>query len=401
MHLTGRAGGPALSEPARLALALDAIAVDVAESSGALGGRVDLDGPALLGERAALVGLQRNGSTSCGGACRLVRAADGTIAISLARETDIQLLPAWLEDDAVAELIAGLELGDAPWDAIADAVRSRASAALVEQATLLGIPCGRVGEVTCSAPFVAAREVERALRAPSLDDLVVADLSALWAGPLCAHVLGLAGAQVVKVESAARPDGARRGPQAFYDLLHAGHRSVVLDFDNEADRAMLRRLLRRADVVIEASRPRALVALGASYDHLREDGWRGLWTTITAHGSDGAAAMRTGFGDDAAAAGGLVVESLGDEFFVADAVADPTTGLVAAAATLAALRDGVTAHLSLSLAGTAAHFAAGIARHGVVDAGLVDGPAALPRARRATRRAAPMGAHTDEVLRAL
>jgi len=37
--------------------------------------------------------------------------------------------------------------------------------------------------------------------APSIEGLVVVDLSALWAGPLCANVLGLAGARVIKVES--------------------------------------------------------------------------------------------------------------------------------------------------------------------------------------------------------
>ena len=39
----------------------------------------------------------------------------------------------------------------------------------------------------------------------------IVDLSALWAGPLCAHLLQLAGASVVKLESTRRPDGARFG----------------------------------------------------------------------------------------------------------------------------------------------------------------------------------------------
>ncbi|WRZ90036.1 CoA transferase [Streptomyces sp. NBC_01007] len=54
------------------------------------------------------------------------------------------------------------------------------------------------------------------------------DLSALWAGPLCAHLLGLTGARITKVESAARPDGARRGSAEFYRLLHQGHECRVL-----------------------------------------------------------------------------------------------------------------------------------------------------------------------------
>src|SRR5438445_440620 len=60
----------------------------------------------------------------------------------------------------------------------------------------------------------------------------VVDLSAMWAGPLCASVLGMAGADVIKVEDPRRPDGARFGPPEFFDLLHAGHRSVVLALES-------------------------------------------------------------------------------------------------------------------------------------------------------------------------
>ena len=55
------------------------------------------------------------------------------------------------------------------------------------------------------------------------------DLSALWAGPLCGDLLARAGASVVKVESTQRPDGARRGSRAFFDLLNGRKRSVALD----------------------------------------------------------------------------------------------------------------------------------------------------------------------------
>src|SRR4029453_19173112 len=91
---------------------------------------------------------------------------------------------------------------------------------------------------------------------------LVVDLSSLWAGPLCAHLLGLQGARVVKVESTGRPDGARRGPAAFFDLLHGGPRGVARDLRDPAGAACLRRLLAAADVVVEASRPRALRQLG-------------------------------------------------------------------------------------------------------------------------------------------
>lgn len=72
------------------------------------------------------------------------------------------------------------------------------------RAELLGVAAApvRPGEhAYCPAPSTP-RPVE---------GLLVVDFSALWAGPLCAHLLGLAGARVVEVETPGRPDGGRRG----------------------------------------------------------------------------------------------------------------------------------------------------------------------------------------------
>ena len=139
--------------------------------------------------------------------------------------------------------------------------------------------------------------------ARGLAGAVVADLSSMWAGPLCARLLGLAGAEVIKVESPARPDGARPGNREFFDWLHAGHRSLSVDFGTGAGRAALAALLEVADVVIEASRPRALAALGLAPDMIRHPPGQ-VWLSITGYGR--AVPERVAFGDDAAVAGGLV-----------------------------------------------------------------------------------------------
>ena len=60
-----------------------------------------LDALALLGERAALMGLWRRGATSCGGSCRLLPSGDGFMAVSLPRAEDMEAVPAWLELDEV------------------------------------------------------------------------------------------------------------------------------------------------------------------------------------------------------------------------------------------------------------------------------------------------------------
>ncbi|MDN2502875.1 CoA transferase, partial [Nocardia nova] len=125
---------------------------------------------------------------------------------------------------------------------------------------------------------------------------LVVDLSSMWAGPLCAHILGRAGARVIKVESPHRPDGAR-ADHHFFDTLHAGHEFRTVDFRTDSGRAELAALLAAADIVIEASRPRALAQLGLGPDR------RGLrpgqiWVGLTGYGRS--EPMRVAFGDDAA-----------------------------------------------------------------------------------------------------
>jgi hypothetical protein len=176
---------------------------------------------------------------------------------------------------------------------------------------------------------------------------LVVDLSALWAGPLCAHLLGTAGAQVVKVEVAGRLDGAREGEPEFYRLLHAGHDSVVVDLAASADRDLLQRLCEHADIVITACRPRAWTSLGIfPYEICRRT--RTTWVSITAYGL--AHGDRVGFGDDVSMAAGLVV--WGDQrrpLPCGDAIADPLAGMHAAVDALGSYRIGGSRLLDVSM----------------------------------------------------
>ncbi len=366
----------------------------------------DLDGPALLGERAALLGLARRGTISPGGACRLFPAADAWIAATLARPDDVACLPAWL----------GVEPGSDPWAAVAAAVRERAGHEVVERARLLGLAAAVAGPLPGDAPpphRVAARGPRRE-RARGADPLVL-DLSSLWAGPLCAHLLGLAGARVVKVESAARPDGARAGDAEFFALLNAGKASAVLDLGSPAGRDRLRRLAEKADVVLESARPRALRQLGIEAEALVGERPGLVWVAITGHGRREPGAGFVAYGDDAAVAAGLARATGEPEetpLFCGDAIADPLAGLHAAVSALAALRAGEAVLLDVALRDVAAHAAlsgsaARDARVRAVDAGfeVVAGGRSQrvlpPRARRARGPARPFGADTEAVLREL
>lgn len=380
MALTGRADGPALGPPAGFVERVHRLEAGVA---------LGLDALALLGERAALTGLQRQGDRSCGGATRLLRAGDGWLALSLARPGDIELLDAWLGSTA--------PLADDPWSSVAPVVAERSVPELAARGALLGLPVAalppepRVASPDGELPVVA----EQFGAAPTVEmaELLVVDLSSLWAGPLCAQLLGLAGARVVKVESMGRPDGARFGPPAFFDLLHAGHESVALDFTTAEGREDLGRLVEAADVVIEASRPRALRQLGIDAESLLRNGRPRVWLSITGYGRTGDAAQRVAFGDDGAVAGGLVVWDDEGPCFCADAVADPLTGLVAAHAVVASIAQGGRWLLDVSLQKVAAFFAG----ETVVTSSTPD-RVAPPRARCAAGVAAPLGAHTEAVL---
>jgi hypothetical protein len=391
MALTGFAGGPPRAAPAAAAVAMAQAAEALVASAAQRGVRLSLDGPALLGERAALAGLARRGRTSPGGATRLLRAADGWVALSLARPEDVAALPAWLERGTPNGV------GEDPWAVAAAGVAERSAALAVGRACLVGLPAALVAPAPDPPPpalRIAARGPRggRGRARP-----LVVDLSSLWAGPLCAQLLGLAGARVVKVESRGRPDGARRGPPAFFDLLHAGHESVALDFADEADRAALRALARAADVVLESARPRALRQLGLDAEEIVTTQEGVTWVAISGHGRAAPGADRVAFGDDAAAAGGLWAlagRGLDGPLACADAIADPLAGLHAAAAALAAHDAGGGVLLDIALA-TVAAAAASCAPAPAEDPRL---PVAPPRARPPAGRARPLGADTARVL---
>jgi hypothetical protein len=400
--LTGRADGPPLVPPGRAAT----VAAELAARFAALTG-VRVNGPRLLSERAAFTGHRRRGAISAGGACRLLPTADGWAAVSCARPDDPALLGALIGED----------IGGDPWLAVTRWLTGHTGGELAERAALLGVAAApvprRVPFPAMPAPGEAAlREpAPRAAPAPRpLTGLLVADFSALWAGPLCAHLLGLAGARVVKVETPWRLDGARQGDAGFYRLLHAGHRSVILDPGTSAGREAMAALVDAADIVIESSRPRALARFGLDADSAVAAGT--TWVSITAYGR---AVDRVGFGDDVAAGSGLVaVDAGGHPLFCGDALADPLTGLTAAALAAGApaggalldvaMSDAVAATLATDAGPPGRSLPAGrspAARRAkggwVVDA--LGGPVrvAWPRRRLVPGKAADPGEHTAEV----
>ena len=304
-----------------------------------------LDGAKLLSERAAILGLERSGAISPNQGCHLLQTRDGCLALNLVREDDWALLPAWLEQTDVDN-----------WDKVEQGVRQRPLQLLLERGRLMGLALAATESSQVGEHWYRVHALGTQLQSPSPTATpLVVDLSSLWAGPLCSHLLQLAGARVIKVESSTRLDGARRGSPPFYDLLNSGKQSVALDLSTSSGRDQLQRLLCRADIVVEGSRPRALRQMGIDAEQLVCSVPGLTWVGISGYGRTEPEANWVAFGDDAAVSAG-VAEACGDPpMFCGDALADPLTGLHAALAALAFWRGGGGKLLDLSLCGVTAH----------------------------------------------
>ena len=126
----------------------------------------------------------------------------------------------------------------------------------------------------------------------------VVDFTHVLAGPACGYYLALLGADVVKLESAGRGDAMRhRGGtdgglagdamSTAYLTQGAGKRSLAVDVAHAAGGAIARRLIGRADVLVENHRPGTLVGLGLDYPTLSADNPGLVHCAMTGYGQDG------------------------------------------------------------------------------------------------------------------
>ncbi|MBI3978074.1 MAG: CoA transferase [Chloroflexi bacterium] len=130
-----------------------------------------------------------------------------------------------------------------------------------------------------------------------LDDVRVVDLTYGLAGPLCTRTLADLGADVVKVEPIEGDDARRFGPFApgRYDLessalfvyLNLNKRGVTLQLETERGRDILRRLVGKADMLVENFPPGHLDALGVGYETLARLNPKLVMTSITSFGQTG------------------------------------------------------------------------------------------------------------------
>ncbi len=205
--------------------------------------------------------------------------------------------------------------------------------------------------------------------AAALEGLRILDLSRVLAGPYCAQMLGDLGADVLKVERppagddtrrwgppwTGAPDGGR-GEATYYLAANRNKRSVAIDFRDPRGACAVAALVARADVVIENYRPGDLARFGLDHETMLARHPALVWCSITGFGHAGPNAARAGYDFMIQAESGLMDitgEEGGRPLRTGVAVADLTTGMMAATAILAALRHrdrtGEGQHIDMAL----------------------------------------------------
>src|SRR5262249_59933019 len=97
-----------------------------------------------------------------------------------------------------------------------------------------------------------------------------------------------------------------RQRSAYFMSLNRGKESVALDFKNDADRALLLRLVRRGDVLVENFRPGTLERLGLGYERLREVNPRLVYAAVSGFGHTGPWSLKPAYDMIVQALGGLM-----------------------------------------------------------------------------------------------
>jgi formyl-CoA transferase len=180
----------------------------------------------------------------------------------------------------------------------------------------------------------------------ALERFTVLDLTRVRSGPTAVRQLADWGANVIKIETPAHMEtgdpagGPRNGPD--FQNLHRNKRSMTLNLKEKAGLAVLRRMVERADVVVENFRPDVKDRLGIDYASLRKINPRIVYASISGFGQDGPYRERPGFDQIAQGMGGLMsITGLPGQgpVRVGIPIADLTAGLFCALGIMVALLE--------------------------------------------------------------
>ena len=181
----------------------------------------------------------------------------------------------------------------------------------------------------------------------ALDDVTVLDLTRVRAGPTCVRQFADWGAKVIKIEmpeeggAATQTDFSARH-EADFQNLHRNKRSMTLNLKDADGAAILRRMVERADIIVENYRPDVKTRLGIGYEALSQVNPRLIYASISGFGQDGPYSDRPGVDQIAQGMSGLMSvtgEPGRGPMRVGTALADLSAGVFAAMGILVALHE--------------------------------------------------------------
>ena len=173
-----------------------------------------------------------------------------------------------------------------------------------------------------------------------LDGTLVLDLTRVLSGPYCTMLLADMGARVVKIEQPRKGDDTRAwgppflgGESAYFLSINRNKESVTLDFKHPDGRAVLERLLGRADVLVENFRPGTLAKLGLDYASVATRHPRLVYCSVSGFGQTGPRRAEPGYDAVMQGEGGLMSitgAADGPPYRLGVAIADIVSGMFAA-----------------------------------------------------------------------
>lgn len=147
----------------------------------------------------------------------------------------------------------------------------------------------------------------------ALEDVLVLDLTRVVAGPYSGSILGDFGAKVIKIEVPGRGDDARgygpyrNGESMYYANLNRNKKGITLNLKSKEGKDIFKKLVKKADVVIENYRPGVMSNLGLNYETvLKKINPRLIYGAISGFGSYGPYSQRPGYDIISQGMGGLM-----------------------------------------------------------------------------------------------
>ncbi|MBT6312938.1 MAG: CoA transferase [Alphaproteobacteria bacterium] len=200
--------------------------------------------------------------------------------------------------------------------------------------------------------------------APPLDGVVVLDFTRVLAGPWASLALADLGAKVIKIEHPKTGDDTRRydvlkdrqGESAYFLSTNRNKESLALDIADDAGKAVVKRLVAKADIVVENFRADVMERQGLGYADLAAINPGLIYCSITGYGHSSPNKMMAGYDPIAQAESGMMWmtgEADGLPLRTGVSYADMFTGMYATQAMLGALRvrdrDGTGQHIDVAL----------------------------------------------------